>query len=206
MTDLTYEEARPEDLGAVIAISAITHREHQDRLPEAFPAGLDNELNGLFRAHFAPGKNGGAYPVTRLILCREGRKIVGHVFLRVQRFDRQTGHHDVVGTVMDISILPAYRQRGIGTRLIEEARAAMRQMGATRVDAHIWRGNHASATTFARQGFEPLYGLYVQRLSDPRSGRVNRDEGRTLRPNRTLILSLALNLLLLLGLIVFLSR
>ncbi len=206
MIDLIYEEARPEDLDAVIAISAITHREHQDRLPEAFPVGLDNELNGFFREHFASRKNGGPYPMTRLIVSREGEKIVGHTFLRVQRFDRQTEHHDIVGTVMDISILPDYRQRGIGTRLIEEARAAMREMGATRVDAHIWRGNHASAATFARQGFEPLYGLYVQRLSDPLSGRVNPDGGRALRPSRALIWSLVLNVLLLLGLIAFLNR
>lgn len=206
MTALTYGEARPEDLDAVIAISAITHREHQDRLPEAFPAGLDNELDGLFREHFAPRKNGGAYPVTRLILCREGGKIVGHVFLRVQRLNRQSEHHDVVGTVMDISILPDYRQRGIGSRLIEEARAAMREMGATRLDAHIWRGNHASAATFARQGFEPLYGLYVQRLSDPRSGRVTPDEDRALRPSRAMVWSLALNLLLVFLLFTFRNR
>ncbi len=200
MTALRFEAARPEDLPEVMAISAITHREHQERLPEAFPPGLDNEIDRLVRDHFGRGRRGPAFPATRLIVCREGDRVVGHVFLRVQEFDRQEDQRDIVGTVMDISILPGYRRRGIGTRLIEEARLAMRGMGATRIDAHVWQGNHASATTFVRQGFEPLYGLYVQRLSEPLAGRTGSGRGRVLRPDRVLIWSLALNLLLILWL------
>jgi len=206
VTAIRFEEARPEDLDTVIAISAMTHREHQDRLPEAFPPGLDNELNRMFREHFQTARNAPAYPATRIIVCRDGDRIVGHVFLRVQQFDRQTDHHDVVGTVLDISLLPDYRRRGLGTRLIDRARQAMREMGATRVDAHIWRGNHASAATFTGQGFEMLYGLYVQRLAEPLAGRVNRAEKPATWPGKVLIGSLALNLFLIFWLAAFLNR
>lgn len=206
MTALRFEEARAEDLPDIIAISAITHREHQERLPEAFPPGVGNEIDGLFRDHFGRPRRGPAHPETRLIVCRDGDRTVGHVFLRVQDVDRQDDRHDIVGTVMDISILPGYRRRGIGTRLIEEARLAMRAIGATRIEAHVWQGNHASATTFVRQGFVPLYRLYMQRLSEPLAGRTGSARTRTRRPGRVLILSLALNLLLILWLVAFLNR
>ncbi|WP_347311071.1 GNAT family N-acetyltransferase [Defluviimonas sp. SAOS-178_SWC] len=206
MTAIRFDEARPEDLDTVIAISAMTHREHQDRLPEAFPPGLDNELNQMFRDHFKAPHGAPAFPATRILLCRDGGRIVGHAFLRVQRFDRQTDDHDVVGTVLDISLLPEYRRKGLGTRLLDEARQTLKEMGATRVDAHIWRGNHASAATFRGQGFEMLYGLYVQRLSEPVAGRVHRAEKPETWRGKMLIGSLALNLFLLLWLMVFLNR
>jgi ribosomal protein S18 acetylase RimI-like enzyme len=78
---------------------------------------------------------------------------------RVGRLYVHRGDRDV--RIMDIALLPAFRGRGIGERLVRDVFAEARQAGRT-VSIHVERQNRAIGL-YRRLGFEPVAeeGVYV---------------------------------------------
>jgi len=83
-------------------------------------------------------------PATYYLVARWGGRVVGHAGMYVSRDEAH---------VTTIAVLPEYRRRGIGMRLmlglIEEAR----QRGATRMTLEVRVSNHGAQALYERLGF-----------------------------------------------------
>lgn len=118
--------------------------------------------------------------------------LVGHVRQRDSRraFARQLrlndglflGAHDgdrLVGTVLGthdtrkgwinrLAVEPAYRRRGVGTRLLHACERALQRKGMRIVSALVVGDNKPSKDLFLRNGYEVLDGVrYVRKKFDP---------------------------------------
>jgi ribosomal protein S18 acetylase RimI-like enzyme len=80
------------------------------------------------------------------------------------------GESDREITLVDIALLPAYRNRGIGTYLLEQllARAAKANKA---VRLHVFKTNRAKVL-YERLGFSPIgeEGMYLEMLRQPGVG------------------------------------
>jgi ribosomal protein S18 acetylase RimI-like enzyme len=65
---------------------------------------------------------------------------------------RRQGDASVV-ELDQLSVAPAARNRGVGTRLCEEVRAWAEERGADRVELSTWSFNAGAQSLFARLGF-----------------------------------------------------
>ena len=104
------------------------------------------------------------------LLAEAGGLVIGAAWARVLDGDpRGYGYVDSATPEIAISLLPAYRDRGIGTRLLRSLFGRLAAAGYTRTSLSVDRDNPAS-TLYARLGFETIAEhdedlLMVRRLS-----------------------------------------
>ena len=137
-SDVVIREAREEDLDAVIGINMTTLREHY---PEYF-----------WKDHIRLW--GKAFLVAEV----EG-SIVGYVMSRVERrlgFLR-VSFPKMVGHIVSIAVLPGFRRRGIGTRLMVEVMDRLKNFyGAKEVYLEVRVSNEAAISMYEKLGFRKV--------------------------------------------------
>lgn len=101
---------------------------------------LVREQSQLQLAHYQKFYKGAEHDIIELI----GRKI-GRIYVHRQEFDIR---------LMDISLLPEYRSKGIGSMLLQELLDEADQKGA-RVSLHVESYNPAKRL-YSRLGFETI--------------------------------------------------
>jgi len=138
---VTIREAREEDLPEIIRINLQT-------LPEHYP-------NYFWRDHLRLW--GKAFLVAEV----DGR-IVGYVMTRV---DRGLGYvywkpFKKLGHIVSIAVLPEFRRRGIGMRLMIEAMRRLKEVyGASEVYLEVRVSNDAAIRLYEKLGFRKVKQL-----------------------------------------------
>ncbi|MDR0839994.1 MAG: GNAT family N-acetyltransferase [Christensenellaceae bacterium] len=91
------------------------------------------------------------------LVAEEGGAIVGAAWSRIlaQPGQKGFGNIDAQTPELSISVLPAYRGRGIGTRLIGSLTRALRGMGYSCLSLSVQKEN-AAARLYARLGFQTI--------------------------------------------------
>lgn len=161
-------ETRPAtlaDLDAMLEISTQTQREHSQRQPAKFletdpPASADIARKVLSHS----GWEGAVFVAT------SGGQIVGHAGFYVLEAPAPGQKHDLVGSVFDISVRPAFRQSGVARALMTDVRQAAERLGVTLLQAQVWHGNDASETMFSKAGFAPISTYFEKRLGQSMMG------------------------------------
>lgn len=85
----------------------------------------------------------------------------------VRRFssvDRTTERPTRMGFLSDLSVLPAWRGRGIGTRLLREVESRFRRIGCDQISLGVFFPNKAAQRLYRRVGFSPRGMFMVKRL------------------------------------------
>ena len=78
-----------------------------------------------------------------------------------------------VGEIESVSVLPEYRNQGIGTRLLERLEHELADLGVTDLIRGTLPGNAAAIRMYERRGFQSTW-LYMSRFAgrpDPRNRR-----------------------------------
>ncbi len=131
-------EVREEDLADVIGINMVSLQEHY---PEYF-----------WRDHLR------LWGKAFLVAVLDG-KIVGYVMSRVERslgFIKRSLPKKV-GHVVSIAILPEYRRRGIGTRLMIEVMRRLKDVyGAKEVYLEVRVSNEPAIKLYEKLGFQKV--------------------------------------------------
>lgn len=83
------------------------------------------------------------------LVALEDDAVVGYVVA-----ERVSREGTVVGHVKDLAVAPAHRDRGIGTRLLERAFAAVTARGAERARLEVREDNAGAIRLYRRFGFE----------------------------------------------------
>ncbi len=144
--DVVVRRARREDLDEVIRINELT-------LPEHYPRWFwEDHLRNW----------GEAFLVAEV----EGR-IVGYVMTRVEYGPGYVVPEPMVrkGHIVSIAVLPEFRRRGIGTRLMEEAMRVLRDVyGCKEVYLEVRVSNTPAIRLYEKLGFRkvrviPMYYL-----------------------------------------------
>jgi L-amino acid N-acyltransferase YncA len=168
---LTHEveivEALPEHLDAILALNADTCATHNARRPPDYTEVKVDDMASKMRKHF---EDATTPSTTRLLVYLEGGTVVGHVFMTTQPVAIDTGGHDLVVTIQDISVLLPKHREGVGTALLSAAVAAAKACGATQVVAYVWFDNVASDAMFAKSGFSRAVTWFKHRLAAPLTG------------------------------------
>lgn len=134
-------------------------------MPELAPYAADDdswrERRGVYERLFA------AYdPV--LLLAEDGGRLVGYgLAYAMPAADGWladtwvTG--DRIGEIESLGVLPEYRGRGIGTRLLRQLQDRLREQGAADVVLGVLPGNTDAVRLYERHGYRPTW-LYLSRL------------------------------------------
>jgi len=94
----------------------------------------------------------------------EGRRVVGNVTLTQAR-----GGGAGCWLVSNLVVDPAYRRRGIGRALMEEALAHVRSQGGNRIILQVRADNQAAVHLYQSMGFVPVGALLEMRLPPRRN-------------------------------------
>jgi ribosomal protein S18 acetylase RimI-like enzyme len=102
----------------------------------------------VYRRAFADSLRG-----RRVLLVAEVEgKVVGQIFLQVD--SALAGGDGRSAYLYALRVRPEFRNRGIGTELVREAEAILRQRGFTRALISVARDNDAARRLYERLGYE----------------------------------------------------
>ena len=72
------------------------------------------------------------------------------------------------GYLSDLSVLPPWRGKGIGTRLLRETESRFRQSGCDRIALHVFFPNKEAQRLYFRQGYSGRGLILAKQLGAPR--------------------------------------
>ena len=167
MTD--HVEVRPgtlADLPALEPLWVSVHRQHTRSMPELAPYVDDKQTwaarSQLYRELL--GKTG-----TILLLADAGHDLAGYGLAHVMPATGtwtadtwQTG--ELIGEIESLSVLPSYRGRGIGSRLLDELISQLAATGVHDLVLGVLPGNTAAIRLYQRYGFQPTWS-YLSRFT-----------------------------------------
>jgi ribosomal protein S18 acetylase RimI-like enzyme len=165
MDAFVVEEGSAADVELVESLWVAVHHQHQRAMPELSPYVSDSETwrerRALYDQLFAEHD-----PV--LLLGRHHEEVVGYALGYTMPVAGTwladtwaTG--DRIGEVESLSVLPEYRGRGLGSRLLGDLQERLQQQGAVDLIVGALAGNADAIRLYQRQGYRPTW-LYLSRL------------------------------------------
>jgi ribosomal protein S18 acetylase RimI-like enzyme len=115
------------------------------------PMGRGADLPDDVRARLAAGLR--AHPTALVFLAYDSLRPVG-VAVCFEGFSTFAARPLV--NVHDLAVIPEYRGRGVGRRLLEAVEAAARERGCCKITLEVLSSNHLAQRVYERAGFENL--------------------------------------------------
>lgn len=163
--DITFARGGESDLGALEPIWVSVHHRHMEAMPELGPY-VDDHATWTARRRLYEELL--RKPDTILLLARAGDELVGYGLAHVlQAADTwladtwETGRR--IGEIESVGVLPAHRNRGIGTRLLDRLESTLASDGVHDLILGALPGNTAAVRLYERRGYRPTW-LYLSRL------------------------------------------
>jgi ribosomal protein S18 acetylase RimI-like enzyme len=165
MDEFVVERGGAADLELLEPLWVAVHHQHQQAMPELRPYVSDaetwRERRALYDRLFADHD-----PI--LLLGRQAGRLAGYALGYTMPATATwladtwaTGEH--IGEVESLSVLPEYRGRGLGSRLLDELHEGLRQQGVRDVILGALAGNDDAIRLYRRHGYRPTW-LYLSRL------------------------------------------
>ncbi|MGC9050217.1 N-acetyltransferase family protein [Pyrobaculum sp.] len=101
-------------------------------------------------------------PSSVLVVAVEGSKVVG--LLKGDVEDRIFYYPKYAGIIKDFYILPEYRRKGIGKRLMMEGVEQLRKRGAEVIMASFPALNEIAINFYKKMGFRPVEYLFAKEV------------------------------------------
>jgi len=146
MHDLRIRDARPEDLGAIRALTLEAYSQYATIMAPTAWAGLDRAVRAALDVR-DPG-------VQRIVAEREGR-LVGSVMLYPAAADAYGGLTAGASApeLRILAVAPDARGSGVGRALVEACIRRARESGATELGLHTSESMRIAADLYRRMGF-----------------------------------------------------
>ncbi len=91
------------------------------------------------------------------LVARSGAELVGYAMVAMPDSQVATWPHSQTGCLETLSVLPTSRGLGVGTALIEAARAGLAEQGIGDMTLEVIAGNDDAMRFYARHGFAPYF-------------------------------------------------
>lgn len=88
---------------------------------------------------------------------------------KVHRVERTEQLPTLAGWISDLAVLPVWRGKGIGTRLLRAVEARFRKMGCDQMTLGVFAPNRGAFRLYTREGFVVRSMLLGKRLAKPRT-------------------------------------
>lgn len=160
-SEIVVRPATRADMGAVGRLGALLVRTHHDFDPLRFLAPSAGTPSGY--ASFL-GSQLGEPDVMVLVAERDG-EIVGYTYSGIEGVDYMA-LRGPAGVLYDIAVDPAYREHGVGRKLLDATIAALGERGAPRVVLSTAEQNAPAQRLFARAGFRRTMIEMTRELGD----------------------------------------
>lgn len=153
---IPLRRASPEDAGEVARLNAHVQGWHAEHYPQVFFANPDPaELTAHFRARLEE-------PGTSCFLAGEPAKPgMGYALCSLQSRPLSLFSPPIRRLMIDhIAVAPEARRMGLGSALLQAARALAREEGCDEVLLDTWEANKDANDFFAANGFAPRRMLF----------------------------------------------
>ncbi len=97
-----------------------------------------------------------------VLVLEAGGKVEGVLVARL--VDRCFYKPRLVGQISDVYLMPEYRRRGLGLRLIEEAEKVLRSKGAEMIFAEFPSKNMIAEGFYRRLGFREITSVFAKEV------------------------------------------
>jgi ribosomal protein S18 acetylase RimI-like enzyme len=166
MPEVVIERSREADPSPLRDLWVAIHRRHVQSMPELAPY-VDDDTSWEERGALYAGLL--AKPDTVLLLARDSGRLVGyglaHVIDVARSWVADTWQTEPrMGEIESVGVLPDYRNRGIGSRLLDRLEAELSAEGVDDLMLGVLAGNAAAIRLYERRGFRPTW-LYMSRWS-----------------------------------------
>jgi ribosomal protein S18 acetylase RimI-like enzyme len=166
MTEPTLRRGTRPDLPALESLWVSVHHRHAEAMPELAPYVSDAQTWAVRRALYDEllGK-----PGTVLFLAEMDAVLIGYGLAHVIAVG-DTWLPDTwatsprIGEIESLSVLPEYRGRGVGTRLLEALERELDSDGVHDLVLGVLPGNAAAIRLYERRGYRPTW-MYLSRLA-----------------------------------------
>ena len=141
--------ATVEDAALIAALNVDVQTVHATALPQLFKKPMiDAQLVQEFRSNLEK-------PDCFILIAEMESNIAGYLSAECQLWrDSPRAHQNKVVYVHHLSVSEAFRRRGIGRALLDEARKRGSERGITRLALDVWRFNEPARKFFAGYGLD----------------------------------------------------
>jgi ribosomal protein S18 acetylase RimI-like enzyme len=172
VTDVLIERSTATDPSPVRELWLTVHHRHVESMPHLAPY-VDDDTSWAARRRLYERLL--AKPGTVLLLARASGRPVGYGLAHVTDvagtwIDDTWVTAAQVGEIESVGVLPEFRNRGIGTALMDRLEAEMRADGVHDLMLGVLAGNDAAIRLYERRGYRQTW-LYMSRWS----GRAKED-------------------------------
>jgi ribosomal protein S18 acetylase RimI-like enzyme len=163
---VTLRRGSRADLALLEPLWVSIHHRHAESMPELAPYVSDARTWAVRGALYAELL---AKPDTVLFLAEAGADPVGyglaHVMTAADTWLADTWATGArVGEIESLGVLPAYRGRGLGTRLLDALERELEAGGVADLVLGVLPGNDAAIRLYRRRGYRPTW-TYLSRLA-----------------------------------------
>jgi ribosomal protein S18 acetylase RimI-like enzyme len=166
MTEPTLRRGSRADLPLLEPLWVSVHHRHAEAMPELAPYVSDAQTWAVRGALYAELL---AKPDTVLLLAEVDAELIGYGLAHVMAVGDTwlpdtwaTGAR--IGEIESLSVLPEYRGRGVGTRLLDALEHELDNDGVRDLVLGVLPGNAAAIRLYERRGYRPTW-MYLSRLA-----------------------------------------
>ncbi|MBR6033788.1 MAG: GNAT family N-acetyltransferase [Clostridia bacterium] len=148
--NLSIREANINDIDkGLLEVFIEGYRYHQNGRPDIFANLSDEELKNELIQRFDK--------LTTIVIL-DGDNIVGHLSYIIKK--RKTGKLDVD----ELVILERYRGKGLGKKLMDEAKRIAKENGCNRIELNCWLFNENALEMYEHIGYKRQRIIYEMKL------------------------------------------
>jgi GNAT superfamily N-acetyltransferase len=149
----------PTTDAAVIARLNGAIQEHHRRLyPGTFKPHAEQEVQAFLAGRLQD-------PAWRCLLAFHDGQEAGYALFFLWEYQENPFRLAYRGVQIDqISVLPAFKRKGIGKALMAEVEAFARREGVSQLELTFWEGNEEARTFYEELGFEPCIRFVTKHL------------------------------------------
>ena len=155
------------DLPSLKPLWLSVHRRHVESMPELAPYVSDTQSwaarSEMYSALLIK-------PDTVLLLAHLDDKLIGYGLAHVMAVEEtwvadtwQTGRR--IGEIESLAVIPSYRGRGIGTRLLAALETELENVGVRDLILGVLPGNSGAIRLYERGGYRPTW-MYLSHFAD----------------------------------------
>jgi len=153
--DLSIEPAHFSDLDAIVRLWMEMMREHEKFDPRVRLSDTADEAYRQYARYYIDR------PDARLLVARNGREVVGFC-LAYRARNLPMFRPGAYGFISDMAVTRPWRNRGVGTSLLDAVMQWFRRHGVNHVQLQVYSRNARGVAFWRRCGFEDfVHGMWL---------------------------------------------
>lgn len=154
--NIIIRRASIDDLAAVCQLSQLLF-DYERQYTDEFNMGWSHAKEGqeFFTKRLKSRKS-------FILLAQDGNNLVGYILITMEKLSWRA--FNPIADVVNLSVAPEYRGKGIGTVLVQKAKKLALKRGAKRMGVSTLAGNAPAIRFYQRLGFRDFYMQMVMKL------------------------------------------